>query len=106
MLSGVADDGEKLGRTLVDFEWAIIWWLKGSSHCISTYKDIGTFGQVHADVGLALGMALRMGVPDLLHDGAEAGYVGERICDLLNFVKKLAWDAQGGPVHQLCCAAA
>ena len=65
-----------------------------------------TLGQVHADMGLALGMALRMGVPDLLHDGAEAGYIGERIWYLLNFVEKLAWDVQGGPVHQLCCTAA
>ena len=44
---------EKLGGTLVYLEWAIIGWLEGSSHCIPTYKDVGTLGQVHADVGLA-----------------------------------------------------
>ena len=82
-------------------EWAIIGWLEGSSHCISTYKDVGTLGQVHADVSLALGMALRMVVPNLLHDGAEEGYVGDRASDLLNFVEKFAWNAQGGPIHQL-----
>ena len=84
-------------------EWAIIGWLEGSSHCISTYKDVGTLGQVHADVSLALGMALRMVVPNLLH---EAGYVGDRICDILNCVEKFAWNAQGGPVHQFWRAAA
>ena len=44
---------EKLRGTLVYLEWAIIGWLEGSSHCIPTYKDVGTLGQVHADVGLA-----------------------------------------------------
>ena len=88
------------------FEWAIIGRLEGSSHCISTYEDVSTLGQVHADMGLALGMGLWVGVPDLLHDGAEAGYIGERIWYLLNCVEKLAWYAQGGPVHQLCCTAA
>ena len=83
-------------------EWAIIGWLEGSLHCISTYKDVDTLGQVHADVSLALGMALRVVVPNLLHDGAEAGYVG----DLLNCVEKFAWNAQGGPVHQFWRAAA
>ena len=47
-----------------------------------------------------------MVVPNLLHDGAEAGYIGERICNLLNLVEKFAWNAQGGPVHQLCRAVA
>ena len=46
-----------------------------------------------------------MVVPNLLHDGAEAGYVGDTICDL-NLVEKFSWNAQGGPVHQLCRAAA
>ena len=106
MLSGAADDGKKLGGTLVYFEWTIIRRFERSSYCISTYNDVSTFGQVHADMGLALDMVLRMGIPDLLHDGAEAGYVGERIRDLLNFIEKFAWDVQGGPVHQLCCTAA
>ena len=67
MLSGAADEGEKLGGTpLVYFEWAIIGQLEGSLHCISTYKNVSTLGQVHADMGLVLGMALWMGVPDLL----------------------------------------
>ena len=101
MLSSAANNGEKLRGTLVYLEWAIIGWLEGSLHCISTYKDVGTLEQVHADVSLALGMALRMLVPNLLHDGAEAGYVGDRAWDLLNFVEKFAWNAQGGPVHQL-----
>ena len=43
-----------------------------------------------------------MVVPNLLHDGAEAGYMGERIWDLVKF----AWNAQGGPLHHLCHAAA
>ena len=64
MLSGAADDSEILGGTLVYFEWAIIGRLEGSAHCILTYEDVSTLGQVHADMGLALGMALRMGVPD------------------------------------------
>ena len=63
MLSSAADDGENLGETLVYLEWAIIGWLEGSSHCISTYKDLSTLGQVHADVGLALCMTLQMVVP-------------------------------------------
>ena len=75
-------------------------------HCISTYKDVGTLGLVHADVGLALGMALWRVVPNLLYDSAEAGYIRDRVWDLLNFVEKFAWNAQGGPVHQLCRAAA
>ena len=105
VLSRVANDGEKLGGTLVYLEWAIIGWLEGSSHCILTYKDVGALGQIHADVNLALGMALWRVVPNLLHDGAEAGYIGDRVWDLFNF-EKFAWDAQGGPVHQLCRAAA
>ena len=107
MLSRAADDdGEKLGGMLVYLEWAIIGWLEGSSHCISTYKDVSTLGQVPPDLGLALGMALRMVVRNLLHDGTEAGYVGARVWDLFNFVEKFARDVQGGPIHQLCHAAA
>ena len=77
------------GGTLVYLEWAIIGWLERSSHCISTYKDVGTLEQVHADVSHALGMALRVVIPNLLHDGAEEGYVGDRVWDLLNFVEDL-----------------
>ena len=57
-------------------------------------------------MSLALGMALWVVVPNLSHDGVEAGYVGDRIWDRLNYIKKFAWNAQGGPVHQLRRAAA
>ena len=79
VLSSAADDGEKLGETLVYLEWAIIGWLEGSSHCILTYKDVSTLGLVHADVGVALCMTLQMVVPNLLHDGAEVGYIGDTV---------------------------
>ena len=106
VFSRVANDGEKLGGTLVYLEWANIGWLEGTSHCVPTYKDVGTLGQIHADVNLALGMALWRVVPNLLHDGAEAGYIGDRVRDLFNFVEKFTGNAQGGPVHQLRRAAA
>ena len=55
VLSCAANDDEKLGGILVYLESTIIRWLKGSSHCISTYKEVSILGQVHANVGLGVG---------------------------------------------------
>lgn len=55
---------------------------------------MSTLGQIHADVGLALGMVLWVGVPDLLHDGVEVGDTKERILDHLN-VKQIPLGCAG-----------
>lgn len=72
MLAVVTDVGEKLGGTLVNFKRTIVEWLKRTPHYISTYKDVNAFGQVHTDVGLVLGIALRVGVPDCCRRQASA----------------------------------
>ena len=53
-----SDDGVKLGVLALNLKGTIIRGLKGMADYVSSYKNISALGQVGADVGLALGVAL------------------------------------------------